>query len=83
MIEPQNANPLTEEEAAAAQAQIRAVVDNIGIVIQGKRPVVELTVLCLIAGGHVLIEDIPGVGKTGLVSSLAKSTACGYKRIQF
>ena len=83
MIEPQNANPLTEEEAAAAQAQIRAVADNIGIVIQGKRPVVELTVLCLIAGGHVLIEDIPGVGKTSLVSSLAKSTSCDYQRIQF
>ena len=59
------------------------MVDNIELVIKGKRPVVELTVLCLIAGGHVLIEDIPGVGKTSLVSSLAKSTSCDYQRIQF
>ena len=75
--------PLTQEEAKTAQEKLRSVVDNIELVIKGKRPVVELTVLCLIAGGHVLIEDIPGVGKTSLVSSLAKSTSCDYQRIQF
>ena len=75
--------PLTQEEARTAQEKLRSVVDNIELVIKGKRPVVELTVLCLIAGGHVLIEDIPGVGKTSLVSSLAKSTSCDYQRIQF
>ena len=75
--------PLTQEEARTAQQKLLSVVDNIELVIKGKRPVVELTVLCLIAGGHVLIEDIPGVGKTSLVSSLAKSTSCDYQRIQF
>ena len=75
--------PLTQEEARTAQEKLLSVVDNIELVIKGKRPVVELTVLCLIAGGHVLIEDIPGVGKTSLVSSLAKSTSCDYQRIQF
>ena len=75
--------PLTQEEAKTAQEKLLSVVDNIELVIKGKRPVVELTVLCLIAGGHVLIEDIPGVGKTSLVSSLAKSTSCDYQRIQF
>ena len=75
--------PLTEEEAAGAKRRIVSIVDNIETVIAGKREAVELTVLCLIAGGHVLIEDIPGVGKTSLVSALAKSVNCDFKRIQF
>lgn len=57
--------------------------DNIETVIIGKRNVVELVVLSMICGGHVLIEDVPGVGKTSLVSALAKSIACSFKRIQF
>ena len=44
---------------------------------------VELVVLALVSGGHVLIEDVPGVGKTSLVHALAKSVSCGFKRIQF
>jgi len=75
--------PLSPEHTIKAQAMIKAIADNIETVIIGKRNVVELVVLCMIAGGHVLIEDIPGVGKTSLVNALAKSIACDFKRIQF
>lgn len=74
---------LTREAAEAASREIADIVRNIETVMQGKHQQVELTVLCLLAEGHVLIEDIPGVGKTTLVSSLAKTIDCGYKRIQF
>lgn len=74
---------LPEEEAKAAGEAIGGIVGNIETVIKGKHEQVELVVLCLLAEGHVLIEDIPGVGKTSLVSSLAKTVDCGYKRIQF
>jgi MoxR-like ATPase len=52
-------------------------------VIIGKRQSVELVLLALLARGHVLLEDVPGVGKTSLVSAIAKSVDCGFKRIQF
>lgn len=74
---------LAEEEAAKAQETINKIVNNIETVVIGKREKVELTVLCLIAGGHILIEDIPGVGKTSLVTALAKTIDCAYNRIQF
>lgn len=74
---------LTEEKAKSDKEKLLSVIDNIETVIVGKRSVVELVVLALVAEGHVLIEDIPGVGKTSLVSALAKSMNCGYKRIQF
>lgn len=62
---------------------LNRIVENIGTVIIGKRNTVELVVLSLISGGHVLIEDIPGVGKTSLVAALARSVDCKFKRIQF
>lgn len=74
---------ISAEDAKAAQENIKKIVDNIETVITGKREKVELAVLCMLAGGHVLIEDIPGTGKTSLVSSLAKTIDCNYKRIQF
>lgn len=74
---------ISEAEAAEAGKEIAGIVANIETVIKGKHKQVELTVLCLLAEGHVLIEDIPGVGKTSLVSALAKTVDCGYKRIQF
>ncbi len=80
---PQEQQVIAEEAAKIASEEIAAIVRNIETVIQGKHKQVELTVLCLLAEGHVLIEDIPGVGKTSLVSSLAKTIDCGYKRIQF
>ena len=59
------------------------VADNIERVIQGKRQPIEQVLLCLIAEGHVLIEDVPGVGKTQLAKSLARSIDCEFNRIQF
>lgn len=74
---------LTKEELMMISKKINQIMDNIETVIIGKRNVVELVVLSMICGGHVLIEDVPGVGKTSLVSALAKSIACSFKRIQF
>lgn len=62
---------------------LKAVVDNVENVIVGKRKPIELALISLICNGHVLIEDVPGVGKTLLVSSLAKSINASFKRIQF
>lgn len=74
---------ISAQEAGEAQGKIRRIIDNIETVITGKREKVELTVLCMLAGGHALIEDVPGVGKTSLVSALARTIDCDYKRIQF
>ena len=77
------ASLLTPEQLNEDRAQILKIIDNIETVIVGKRPMVELVVLTLLAEGHVLIEDVPGTGKTSLISALAKTIRCGYKRIQF
>ncbi|HEX9058600.1 MAG TPA: MoxR family ATPase [Clostridia bacterium] len=62
---------------------LKKVVDNIEQVIVGKRSVVELSLISLICQGHILIEDVPGVGKTSLVSAISKSLNASFKRIQF
>jgi len=59
------------------------LVDNIERVIIGKRASVQLTVLGLLAQGHMLIEDVPGTGKTVLAKSVARSVGCRFQRIQF
>lgn len=59
------------------------VISNIETVIIGKRPTIELAVASLLCQGHLLIEDVPGVGKTMLARSLAKSLGCTFSRIQF
>ncbi len=59
------------------------IIENVERVIIGKRTEVQLTVIGLIAQGHLLIEDVPGVGKTMLAKSLARSIGCSFKRIQF
>ena len=61
----------------------RRVVENIERVIVGKHREVELAVVALLCRGHILIEDVPGVGKTVLAKSLARSLSCSFKRIQF
>lgn len=66
-----------------AKEGLERIVNNVETVIIGKREPVELVVLALIAKGHVLLEDLPGTGKTTLVSALAKSIDCNFKRIQF
>jgi MoxR-like ATPase len=64
-------------------ARFAAIATNIERVIQGKRDVIEQVIMCLVAEGHVLIEDVPGVGKTQMAKSLARSLDCGFNRIQF
>jgi MoxR-like ATPase len=59
------------------------LIDNVEKVIVGKHDVVELTAICLLCQGHLLIEDVPGVGKTMLAKALAKSVGGVFKRIQF
>ena len=61
----------------------QGIVDNVSKVIVGKRPVIEHALAALIAQGHVLVEDVPGVGKTMLAKSLSTSIGCAFKRIQF
>lgn len=66
-----------------AKAKIDEVKANIGKVIIGKDDVIEKMLICLIAGGHVLLEDVPGTGKTMLAKSMAKSSELKFARIQF
>jgi MoxR-like ATPase len=65
------------------QPLARAVKDNIARVIVGKEDVVELLLVALFCEGHVLLEDVPGIGKTTLAKSLARSLGCSFQRIQF
>jgi MoxR-like ATPase len=59
------------------------IIENVEKIIIGKRQSIELSVIGLLCQGHLLIEDVPGVGKTMLARSLAKSIGCEFKRIQF
>ncbi len=63
--------------------RFEAIVDNVELVIQGKQDIIERALVCLIAEGHLLIEDVPGVGKTTLAKALAASIDCTCRRIQF
>lgn len=63
--------------------QIERVIRNIEKVMIGKREIAELSIVSLLAGGHVLLEDVPGVGKTMMVRALSKSLGASFKRIQF
>ena len=70
-------------EVRQVQAATRALRQNIARVIIGKEVVVDLLMVVLLCEGHVLFEDVPGVGKTMLARSLAKSLGCSFQRIQF
>lgn len=59
------------------------IVDNIATVLHGKRDAIQFAVIALLAEGHLLIEDVPGVGKTSLAKALAGSIDCTWKRVQF
>ena len=64
-------------------ARFDDLASNMERVIQGKRDVISQVVFCLLAEGHAIVEDVPGVGKTLLAKSLARSIDCGFSRIQF
>src|SRR5947208_2758154 len=68
---------------ASPDGILDGVLRNVEQVIVGKRQEVELALCALICQGHLLIEDVPGVGKTVLAKSMARSIGCGFKRIQF
>jgi MoxR-like ATPase len=59
------------------------LLENVGLVVLGKTEVIRLAVVALLADGHILIEDVPGVGKTLLARALAASIDCSFRRIQF
>ncbi|MBC2001189.1 AAA family ATPase [Listeria marthii] len=63
--------------------KINEIINEVEKVIVGKRHVVKLSLTALLAGGHVLLEDVPGVGKTMMVRTLAKTIGVSFKRIQF
>jgi MoxR-like ATPase len=63
--------------------EIEAILDQLNRVILGKDPQIRLCLACLLARGHLLLEDIPGVGKTTLAHALAKSLGLSFQRIQF
>lgn len=64
-------------------AILKKIADNVEKVIVGKRNAIELALIALVCNGHVLLEDVPGVGKTSMVSALAKSISASFRRIQF
>ena len=71
------------KETQSAAKVARGIVENVSKVIVGKKDVIEQALAAVIAQGHLLIEDVPGVGKTMLAKSLSISIGCSFKRIQF
>jgi MoxR-like ATPase len=74
--------PLRDDELAQASALAGALVDECARAVRAPRSSLEACVIALLSGGHVMIEDVPGVGKTVLAKSLAKAAGCDYSRVQ-
>lgn len=83
MTEPTLLPPLDSSEANALQLLILRIRDAVERVIVGKRDVIELLLVALLSGGHVLIEDVPGIGKTRLAHALCRAIGGTFRRIQF
>ena len=69
--------------SAGFASRFEQIVENVEQVIQGKEQAIRLALVCMVAEGHLLIEDVPGVGKTTLAKALAASIRCDWSRIQF
>ncbi len=65
------------------QKRVAEMIHNMEQIIVGKRDVIEYTLIALLGGGHLLLEDVPGVGKTTLAKTIAQTIHCGFTRIQF
>ena len=74
---------LTPSEVTKIQATGERLIENVGRVIVGKERVVELCLVALLCEGHILLEDVPGIGKTTLAKAIARSLGCSFRRIQF
>ena len=70
-------------EYAQIAVLAQRIKDNISKVIVGKNEQIDLILTAILAGGHILLEDVPGTGKTTMAKSLAKSVSCGFARVQF
>jgi len=75
--------PFQDEEMGEVARRAQRIEANIASVILGKDEVIRACVVALLAGGHIIIEDYPGVGKTLLAKTLARSVACRFARVQF
>ena len=80
-----NLEPISTEQLTSASAieQIERLQSAVETVIKGKPEAIRLAIVTLIAGGHLLVEDVPGVGKTTLAHALARALDCNFQRIQF
>lgn len=74
---------LNEKACNICQKLTNAVLDSVSKVVVGKEIVAKKMLICLLSGGHVLLEDVPGIGKTTIVHALASSVKLDFKRIQF
>ena len=77
------AAPATAISTAALRERLDAIIRQLGSIILGKEPALRLALACLLARGHLLIEDLPGMGKTTLAQALARTLGLEYRRIQF
>ncbi|MDA3039740.1 MAG: MoxR family ATPase, partial [Actinomycetota bacterium] len=78
------ASPALDQDTADRFARVfQAISDNMELVVRGKREVIEQTLLCLVSSGHLLVEDVPGVGKTTLAKAVALSVGSKLGRVQF
>ena len=80
---PNKEEALSETHTPNVAAQVARLIAQAETVVMGKREAIELAIVALLCNGHLLIEDIPGVGKTTMAKALARCLGCSFKRIQF
>ncbi|MDO6446818.1 MoxR family ATPase [Colwellia sp. 1_MG-2023] len=78
-----NEEALNEQQVKEALSKLQHVIDEVGKVIVGQQDVIEELLICILAGGHCLLEGVPGLAKTLMVSSLAKTLELDFNRVQF